>query len=175
MATFNEVPDRLEQFEVFKDGTRKIGVAEVTLPEIKFKTETMNGAGIAGDLEMPAPGQTESLELKLSWRTTNGNLTELLAGQSHDLELRGANLHYDSATGKWRRQAVKINVRGMPKSGNLGKFAPTSRADAETTLELTYMKMTIDGKKDTEIDKLNYICYIDGKDYLADLRAALGL
>lgn len=32
----------------------------------------------------------------------------------------------------------------------------------------------IDGKKKLEIDPLNYIYYVNGKDYLADVRKALG-
>ena len=35
--------------------------------------------------------------------------------------------------------------------------------------------MTIEGERMIEIDKLNYIHYVDGVDYLADVRKALGL
>lgn len=171
----NQVRDRLEGYEVFVEGTRKLGTADVTLPELKYKTETLSGAGIGGDIEMGTPGQTESMELGLTWRTINEDGVSLMAMQSHDLELRGANQHYDAGTGKFIRHAVKINVRGIPKSGNLGKFEMASRSDMETTLEALYLKITMDGKKMVEIDKLNYIHYIDGVDYLEGLRQALGL
>lgn len=47
--------------------------------------------------------------------------------------------------------------------------------DSKTTLEVTYIKVTIDGVRKVEIDKLNYIHFVDGVDYLADVRKALGL
>lgn len=38
----------------------------------------------------------------------------------------------------------------------------------------SYYATYIDGKKKLEIDPLNYIYYVNGKDYLADVRKALG-
>lgn len=171
----NVLADKLVNYEVFKDGVRKLGTADVTLPELNYKTATMSGAGIAGDIEMPTPAQTESLELKLKWRTLDVNATELLALKSHDLEIRGANEVYDSATGEIIMRPVKVNVRGLPKGGSLGSFTPADHTDSENTLELVYLRVTVDGKKKVEIDKLNYIHYVNGVDYAAELREALGL
>lgn len=39
---------------------------------------------------------------------------------------------------------------------------------------VSYYATYIDGKKKLEIDPLNYIYYVNGKDYLADVRKALG-
>jgi hypothetical protein len=41
--------------------------------------------------------------------------------------------------------------------------------------EVTYLKVSVDGKEIVEIDKYNYICRINGKDYLKEVRQALGL
>ena len=88
-AGVNTVRDKLINFEVFKGGNRKLGMADVTLPDINYKTATISGAGIGGEIEMPTPGQTESMETEISWRTINEDVTELLAMRSHDLEFRG--------------------------------------------------------------------------------------
>jgi phage tail tube protein FII len=40
---------------------------------------------------------------------------------------------------------------------------------------VVYISVSIDGKKVLEIDKFNYICIIDGEDYLKDVRKALGI
>ncbi|MGL4901812.1 MAG: phage major tail tube protein, partial [Cetobacterium sp.] len=37
-----------------------------------------------------------------------------------------------------------------------------------------YLKVDIGGKTTVEIDKLNMVFMVDGKDYLAEVRAALG-
>jgi hypothetical protein len=175
MANINMVRDKLVNFEVFKSGNRKLGMADVTLPNLKYKTSTLSGAGIGGEIEMPTPGQTESMELEINWRTINEDVTELAGMEAHDLELRGANEQYDAGTGKITTQAVKINVRGVPKGADLGAFKPADHTDSKTTLEILYIKVTIDGVRKIEIDKLNYIHYVNGTDYLEGVRKALGL
>lgn len=171
----NVVRDKLTNFEVFAGGDRKLGMADVTLPSIEYKTATLSGAGIGGEIEMPTPGQTSSMELEINWRTLNDDNAKLLAMKAHDLELRGANENYDAGTGEIITEAVKINVRGLPKKGDLGSFKPADHTDTKTTLELTYFKMSVNGKRMVEIDKLNYIHYVDGTDYMASVRKALGL
>ena len=171
----NAVRDKLINYEVFLQGQRKLGMADVTLPEINYKTDTLSGAGIGGDIDMPTLGQTDSMELGIKWRTINEDVTALLKQEAQDLEIRGANQHYDAGTGKLGVQAVKVNVRGLAKKGNFGTATPASKTEAESTLEILYLKITIDGKKKVEIDKLNYIHYVDGVDYLEAVRNALGL
>ena len=39
---------------------------------------------------------------------------------------------------------------------------------------VSYYALYLDGKKVVEIDQLNFIYYINGKDYLEDVRKALG-
>lgn len=171
----NVVRDKLTNFEVFAGGDRKLGMADVTLPSVEYKTATLSGAGIGGEIEMPTPGQVSSMELEINWRTLNDDNAKLLAMKAHDLELRGANENYDAGTGEIITETVKINVRGLPKKGDLGSFKPADHTDTKTTLELTYFKMSVNGKRMVEIDKLNYIHYVDGTDYMASVRKALGL
>ena len=45
----------------------------------------------------------------------------------------------------------------------------------ETTLELDYLKITVDGKTTCTIDKYNFIYELDGVDFMTDVRSALGL
>lgn len=171
----NAVRDKLINYEVFLKGERKLGMADVTLPEITYKTDTISGAGIGGEIDMPTLGQTDSMELSIKWRTINEDVTALLRQEPQDLEIRGVNQHYDAGKGMLPVQTVKVNVRTIPKKGNFGTLTPASKTDAENTMEVLYLKITIDGKKKVEIDKLNYIHYIDGKDYLQAVREGLGV
>ncbi|MBQ8699211.1 MAG: phage major tail tube protein, partial [Schwartzia sp.] len=85
----NAVRDKLINYEVFLGGERKLGMADVTLPEVSYKTDTLSGAGIGGDIDMPTLGQTDSMELGIKWRTINEDVTALLKQEAHDLEIRG--------------------------------------------------------------------------------------
>lgn len=175
MSGINVVRDKLINFEVFVGGNRKLGMADVTLPSIEYKTATLSGAGIGGEIEMPTPGQTSSMELEINWRTVNDDNAQLLAMHAHDLELRGANENYDAATGEVLTENIRIFARGLPKKGDLGSFKPADHTDTKTTLELLYFKEVVNGTREIEIDKLNYIHYVHGVDYMASVRAALGL
>lgn len=175
MSTINLVQDKSINYEVFVSGERKLGTAELTLPTVERMTSTISGAGIGGEIEMPTPGMTSSMEAELTWRTLNERNTELLAMKAHDLELRNANEVYDAGTGLIKVQGIKINIRGLLKSGDLGSFKPADHTDTKTTLEVLYLKITIDGKRKVEIDKLNYIDYVDGTDYAEAIRKVLGV
>lgn len=175
MSVINAIQDKNINYEVFAGGVRKLGTAEVALPTVEPMTSTLSGAGIGGEIEMPTPGMTSSMELELTWRTVNERNTAMLKMGAQDLELRNANEVYDAGTGLIKAQAVKINIRGLVKSSDLGSLKPADHTDTKTTFEVIYLKITIDGKRYVEIDKLNYIHYVDGTDYLADVRKALGL
>ncbi|WP_314905007.1 phage major tail tube protein [Selenomonas artemidis] len=171
----SEHRDKLINYEVYLSGERKLGMADITLPKLNYKTGTMSGAGIGGEISMPTIGQMESFEIGIKWRTLNSDISVLLTPESHDLDIRGANQNYDAGTGKIITERVKVNVRCVPKSGDLGKFAPAENSDSENTMEVTYIKVSVNDKMIIEIDKLNYIHYINGKDYMEEVRKALGL
>ena len=175
MGNINPVRDKLINFEVFIAGGRKLGMADITLPNIEYKTATLSGAGVGGEIEMPTPGQTNSMELEINWRTLNEDTTKLLAMKAHDLEIRGSSELYDAGTGEIKSEAIKINVRTLPKKGDSGSFKPADHTDTKSTLEIIYIKETIAGKVVLEIDKLNYIHYVDGVDFLSSVKSDLGL
>ena len=52
----NQVPEKLINFRVYLDGNNLIGVADVELPSIEAMTETVKGAGIAGEIDSPTLG-----------------------------------------------------------------------------------------------------------------------
>lgn len=64
-----KVPEKLINFRVYKDSTDYIGLADVTLPSLEAMTETVSGAGIAGEVDSPTLGHMGSMETVLNWRT----------------------------------------------------------------------------------------------------------
>lgn len=50
MAGTNNVPERLIAFRVYGEGNDLLGTANVTLPTIEPMTDTVTGAGIAGEI-----------------------------------------------------------------------------------------------------------------------------
>lgn len=169
------VPEMLRNYRVYEDGYDFIGTSDVELPTLEALTETIKGAGIAGEIAAPVIGHLGSAETKLNWRTVTNRNISLTAPKAHTLDIRGDEQVYDSTAGEFKTCAVKLLVVGIPKNTGLGKLEPATTTGTSNTLETNYMKLTIDGKDKLEFDKYNYIFKVDGKDYLSESREALGL
>ena len=169
------VPEMLRNYRVYEDGYDFIGTSDVELPTLEALTETIKGAGIAGEIAAPVIGHLGSAETKLNWRTVTNRNISLAAPKAHTLDIRGDEQVYDSTAGEFKTCAVKLLVVGIPKNTGLGKLEPATTTGTSNTLETNYMKLTIDGKDKLEFDKYNYIFKVDGKDYLSESREALGL
>ena len=168
-------PEKLINFRVYQDGDDLLGISDVTLPKLDSITETVKGAGVAGEIDDPTIGHFGSMELELNWRSLVKSNIVLAKPTGVHLDLRGACQGHDSAKNVLKTMPVKIVVEGTPKSTDLGKLDMGATTDTKNTIEVTYIKITVDGETVLEIDKFNYICVIGGVDYMADIRDALGL
>ncbi len=171
----NQVPEKLINFRVYEDGADLLGVADVELPSLDAMTETVKGAGIAGEVDSPVLGHFGSMTLKLNWRTVTRPTANLAQPKVHNLDLRGAIQVMNAGAGEYRVAPLKVTVRCIPKKTELGKLDVGAKSDASNEFEVVYISVTLDGEKIIEIDKYNYICVINGTDYLKQVRAALGL
>ena len=163
-------------FEVYERGNRLLGLASVDLPNIEFESTDVKGSGLAGTLSVPTRGHTANLELTLHWRAIFETPLRLLRGQSVMLSLREAIETYDAALGELKSKALRIDIRGLPASLNLGKLEPASEMESELKINLDYLKVVVGGQSTLlEIDKENFVYSIDGSDFLGDVRNALGL
>lgn len=171
----NQVPEKLINFRVYEDGVDLLGIADVELPSLEAMTETVKGAGIAGEVESPVLGHYSSMTCTINWRTVVKPTVHLAEPRAHNLDFRGATQVYNAGSGEYRVQALKVTVRCIPKTTELGKLDVGTTADASNEFEVLYLKVSIDGKTIVEIDKYNYICIINGVDYMRKVREALGL
>lgn len=169
------VPEVLSSFRLYKDGTDYLGVADVELPSLEWLTETVGGAGVAGEVESPVVGHFKSLSLKVKWRVLTQNVASLAASKAHHLEARGSIQRFDAGAGEYKSYAVKCLTKAIPKKIGLGKLEMGKKQDNDLEFECVYLKLWIEDNEVIEIDKYNFICMIDGTDYLAEVRTHLGL
>ncbi|ADE57237.1 MULTISPECIES: phage major tail tube protein [Aminobacterium] len=172
----NPVPEKLINFRVYLEGSIDLlGVADVELPSLEAMTETVKGAGIAGEVDSPVLGHFGSMGVTLNWRTLTEKATTLAKQRAHALDLRGSVQVYNAASGEYKTTPIKLAIRGIPKTIGLGKFDVGTTSDSSVEFEVVYLKLWYDGVPRIEIDKFNYICVIDEEDYLASVREDLGL
>lgn len=175
MAGTNQIPERLINFRVYRDGNDLLGAANVTLPNLEAMSDTTSGAGIAGEVETPVLGHYGSMTVTIQWRTITGDVTTLARQESHALDIRGSIQVNDASLGKLVTVPVKLTIRAMPKNVTLGSFEVGATTDTETELEVTYLKLDINGETRVEIDKYNFIASFGGEDALATVRKDLGI
>lgn len=170
------VPEKLNDFRVYVAGNPDLmGVADLQLPSLEFMTESVAGAGIGGEYESPNIGHLQSMQFTLNWRMITGELLEFLKPQVLTVECRLANQEYFVSKQRHYLKANRVVVRGIPVKNDLGKAEKGSPYDGSTDIEVLYIKVERDGKTLIEVDKINYIYIVDGVDYMAEIREALGM
>ena len=170
----SRVDESVINFQVYEDATEFYGMAEVGLPELSSITNEVQGAGISGTYESVVLGHMEAMELTLNFRTLVKDAFRLMEPRDHKIDLRVAQQEKDTVSGQTVVTALKHIFVCKPKSLSPGAVAPASPADASGTYAVTYWATFIDGKKTLEVDILNFIYFVNGKDYLAEVRVALG-
>ena len=161
-------------FAVYEDSVEYLGIAQATLPNLEQLTQELSGAGIAGNIEAVYRGHFSAMTLGLQFRTMTEEAIRLAEPRRHTIDLRIARQDEDTEAGDIKIVPVKHIFVVMPKSLNPGNVAPHSTSDGSGQYAVRYWATYINGALMTEIDPLNYICIIDGKDYLASVRDALG-
>lgn len=169
------IPDKLVNFMCYDEGNQMLGITDVSLPTLSYITDEIQGAGIAGTIDSPVIGHFQSLTITINWRSLIAENITFLAPRTYLFDFRGSVQIYDQNTGEFPTKAIKVVVNCKPKQFTLGDLNTASQMGTNGEFELTYIKVSIDGQEKVEIDKINFICRIDGIDYLAKVRQDIGL
>ena len=174
MISNNFIPEKINDYNAYLDGTKMIGVAaSVSLPPVKMKTSTVSGAGMNGELDSPTIGQFESMEQEIQFNTLYSSATDMLSPLSTvNLTLRAAQQVYDK-TGGYAFKGLRVVEMGRVKSFEPGKVEKGEGMEAKVILELTYMMIEVDGKQILEVDKLNGVYKVNGVDMLAGVKSLI--
>lgn len=161
-------------FAVYEDSVEYDGMAGVTLPNLAAIVQTLSGAGIAGNVEVPVLGHYDVMSLTLNFRTTTEHSVRLSEPRRHNIDLRMAQQIEDTVAGEVKVQSIKHVLVVVPKTDTGGTVAPAAPTNGSGEYSVRYWATYIDGAKVREIDPLNFICEVNGVDYLADVRKAIG-
>lgn len=170
----NLIPDKINNFNVYlgtaSDANKLIGVTdEQTLPNLQNMSETINLAGMAGEVDSPTVGQYQSAEISLTFSNIAKSSLELAAQDNAPLILRSAQEFIDPANASKSFKNRTITVRGMTKSVNFGSLKKGGYGKPSITKELYYYKEEIDGETVAEIDKFNGKVIMAGQDLTKDI------
>ena len=171
MAQFSEINIA---FRVYENAVDYYGIADVDLPDITQITEEMQGAGFAGKYDAVIIGHIEAMKTTINFRNPTKIAYNLFTPVEHQLDLRANVQERDTVSGV-RQVAVKHILKCTPITLKTGKLANFSTGDTNAEYAVHYFATFIDGAKTLEVDPANYIFFVDGVDYLAEMRKILGL
>lgn len=171
MAQFSEINIA---FRVYENAVDYYGVADVDLPDITQITEEMQGAGFAGKYDAVITGHIESMKATINFRNPTKIAYNLFTPMEHQLDLRANVQERDTVSGV-KQVAVKHILKCTPITLKTGKLANFSTGDTSSEYAVHYFATFVDGTKVLEVDPANYIFFVDGKDYLEEMRKNLGL
>lgn len=169
-----QIPERLVNFNAYNGAAQFLGLADVELPAFEAMTETIAGAGIAGDYQSPVMGHFASQMVKLAWRTITQEGLALIAPVRHVLDIRGSVQVQDPMRGTLTTEAWRVECTGQTKRHTLGKLEPGKVMGAECDLEVAVIRISREGVPLIELDKFNMIFKVNNVDYLAKVRRDVG-
>lgn len=162
-------------YAVYENGKEFIGMAKVSLPEVSNKVFTVNGAGIAGDYEVPVLGQTDAMTCTFTFTDNPKDAYKLAKPGVHDIECRVAHEDFDTVSGQLKVAAYKHILKVIPKNQAGGDIAPATPQGATVECICLYREDLVDGSRVLLIDKPNNrFIGVDGVDINAKVNAALG-
>lgn len=166
------IPEVLNHFNIYNEAEKIVGISgEVELPEMEAITDTVEGAGVLGEIEDPVTGQFSSMQIKIPFSVLYDSMFNIMdTTKPPQLTLRGSMQCMDPSTGATDYYPVKVVIRGKAKNSTLGKFVKGKKMEPEIELEVLYIKVMINNRPVMELDKLNFKYVLNGKDMLAKIR-----
>lgn len=168
------IPEVINNYNVYDSKAKKlIGISgEVELPSLEAITDTIEAAGILGEVEDPVTGQFSSMKIKIPFSNLYTDQFNLMdTTNPPQLTLRGSMQVMNSATGETDYVPVKIVTRGKSTTSSMGKLSKGKKGEPEIEMEVLYLKVMINNKTTLELDKLNFKYVLNGKDMLAKIRS----
>lgn len=166
------IPGVINNFNLYLKGTALVGLTgEVQLPDFEGMTETLSGPGILGEIEEVIIGQFGDMEIEIPFRVLDDDTFKLMSPTSAlDLTLRASEQYTVKKTGAIDYKGMRVVVRGRQKKLTSGTIKLGGAMDAKVTVGITYIMIEQNGKKKIELDKLNGVYKVNGKDLLAKIK-----
>lgn len=166
------IPQTLVNMNLFVDGKGFAGqVTSITLPKVKRKTDEHRAGGMDGPVKMGMGMEMMEASFALSGMPTDALV---FFGIADDTAFNG-NFRGAFKNQKGEVVAVIATFRGMLEEIDMGDWKPGEKAETKYSISPSYYKLEVDGQVIYELDYLNNIRTINGKDEAAEERSAIGM
>lgn len=167
------IPEVVNDFNMYGNGSKLVGInAEVPIPELEAITETISGAGILGEYDAPAIGHFSSIEQEIPFNVVDEDYFRLINPTDPvDITLRAAIQVTNTQSGAIDYMGLRIVERGRAKKISIGTAKQGGKTDSTIAVELFYIMVELNGKKQLELGKFTGVYNIGGQDMLSKVRS----
>ena len=167
-----QFPRILKNMNLFVDGRGYAGrVDEIELPKLAMQSEEHRAGGMDAPVEIELG--MEKLEATVTLSDHDPELFKLFGLVNHQsipFTVRGSIQAQGSPA-----EPVVVQLRGGWKEIDPGTWKPGDKNVLKFAVGANYYKLSIGGQDLIEIDVINLVRVVGGKDQLADIRGHLGL
>jgi P2 family phage contractile tail tube protein len=169
------LPLQINNYSVWKDGWRFLGMADCTLPKLDNLTDEYKAAGYGGSTNYPVQSHYGDWELIMNFHAITDQSLELMRQQSMNVQLLAGIEYQDPATHMVNIGGWRFSLIILPKTFDLGKLEVGAKQTVAIGAACTYIKASYNGKLMFEKDKVNIVDSVLGTDYAAPIRSAIGI
>lgn len=169
------LPELINNYNVYNRGSQWVGVTgDVELPSLESLTETMEGAGMLGEVDVSAVGHFASGQMTVPFVTVNKQVFDAINfSKPLELQIRASKQSADKATAGVDYTPTRVVIRGMGHTVEPGHFTKGKAMETSVEIEYTYIKIEDENTTVLELDKLNNVFVVNGVDQLAKIRSQI--
>jgi P2 family phage contractile tail tube protein len=160
-------------FKVYDSETGRAldGPVTLELPNFELASESFKGAGVGGEINVPAPGVMNALTATISCPIIYGALTKYLElSTTKTLDLRNEIIVNNADNHKLEKVANRWILKGPLSGSNPGSVEQASAGGAQITMQIYYAHHWLDGEDILEWDPFKFIYTVNGEDMMAETR-----
>jgi P2 family phage contractile tail tube protein len=167
IATLNNV------YKIYNSETGEAldGAVSIELPNFELPTEEYNGAGVAGAINVPAPGNMSALTATITFPVIYGSITKLMElGKTKTLDLRNEVLVTNTSNHGVEKVQNRWILKGPLSGANAGSIEKAAAGEASVVMQIYYAHHWLDGDDILEWDPFKFIFKVNGDDLMAETR-----
>lgn len=169
------IPNQVNNYSIWYNGNRFIGMADCTLPNLANMTDELKGAGLGGTINFPVAAHYNDWSLTMNFHCITAEGIQLMRQDGMQIEARAGMQYLDAGAHKLYIGAWKFVMAILPRGFDLGHLDVGAKETNAIEVGVTYIKATLDGQDMFEKDKVNLIDRVLGVDYALPIRQAIGL
>jgi phage tail tube protein FII len=147
------------------------GTVTVELPNFELMSNIFKGAGVGGEINVPAPGVMNALTATISVPIIYGAICRYIElGSTRTLDLRNEMVVIDKDNHSNIRVPNRWILKGPISNANPGKVEQGATSDASIVIQVYYAHHWLDGEDVLEWDVFKGIYTVNKHDLLEILR-----